>query len=384
MMNLPIGRPLTTLRRVAAGLALTTCCIGCGAAQPAAEIEKLPLADIWTVNPDNPIVEVGDLIDKGLWNDPSVTRLDDGRLAIYMTSSTEKPFEPPVLPFRVVSSDGINWTLDPKTPLLRPGDTPYVSLETPSVVRFKGQWHMYYMGVMPQGSVPGSHIGHAVSDDGVSWRLDPKGVEVVSATGDVTDWNGFLVSEPGAVVYGDRIYLYFCAVGARPGGSPPQKVTIGLATSRDGSSFTEPRMVLEQNDAMFPPQQGYVGYATVSATAHEGRMHLFYNVTANLQGTGSDIAQVALHHAVSDDGVGGWRQDPNVIFTRETHAWTRGGGVIGPTVLFEDGKVRMWFAGHTDKNNFGALYFGGFKGPAFGIGYAEAPLRAFVGGPKAD
>lgn len=345
--------------------------VGCAPSNP---VQASPSAKAqWSVHPGNPIVKAGDLRDKGLWNDPSVVKLDDGRYAMYMTTSVEEPFKPPILPFRAVSRDGVAWTLEPKEPLLRPV-APYVNVETPSVVRFKGQWHMYYMGVMPPGSVPASHIGHAVSDDGITWRHDPNGARVVGATGKVTDWNGFLVSEPGAVVFNGRLYLYFCALGARPGGRPTQIHSIGLATSDDGFKFDAPRRVLSADESIFPPSKGYTGYATVSAVPYNGRMHLFYNVIANPGMTGSDVEQVALHHSVSADGVGGWKQDAQPIFTREDFDWTDGGGIISPSVIVENGRVRMWFAGHMSKGSFVKLIFGGWKGRQFGIGYAEAPV----------
>jgi hypothetical protein len=335
----------------------------------------------WSVAAGNPIVKAGDLRDKGLWNDPCVVKLDDGTYAMYLTTSTKEPFKPPILPFRAVSRDGIAWKLDPAGPVLDTAGTPYVNIETPSVVRYHGQWHMYYMGVLPPGSVPASHIGHAVSPDGIHWTHDPRGTRVIAASGNVADWNGFLVSEPGAVVFKDRIYLYFGALGARPGLKPPQLMTIGLATSADGSVFDTPRRVLSQDETLFPPSKGYAGYATVSAVVDDGQVHLFYNVVSNAALTGSDIEQVALHHAVSTDGVGGWRQDPLPIFVRSDFDWTEG-GIIGPSVIIEGGKVRMWFAGHMSKLSFVRLAFSGWKGRQFGIGYAEAPLAVALGAAR--
>jgi len=331
----------------------------------------------WRVHAGNPVIQAGSMRERAIWNDPSVLRLADGQLAMYLTSSTVEPFKPPILPFRAVSRDGLSWTLDPAGPLLTTAGTPYINIETPTVVRFRGRWHMYFMGVLAPGSVPASHIGHAVSDDGLRWQLDPQGIQAVAATGKVSDWNGFLVSEPGAVVFKDRIYLYFHALGARPGGKPPQLSSIGLATTDDGTHFSPAKPVLTQSEALFPPAAGYAGYATVSAAVHEGRVHLFYNVVANPKLSGSDIEQVALHHSVSDDGETAWRQDPKPIFQRSDFDWTEG-GIISPTVLIEDGKVKMWFAGHMSKLSFVKLMLSGWKGRQFGIGYAETPLDSLA------
>jgi hypothetical protein len=158
-------------------------------------------------------------------------------------------------------------------------------------------------------------------------------------------------------------------------------MTIGLTTSADGSTFDTPRRVLSQDESLFPPSKGYAGYATVSAVAYQGRVHLFYNVVSNPQLSGSDIEQVALHHAVSDNGVSGWRQDPRPIFVRSDFDWTEG-GIISPSVIIENGKVRMWFAGHMSKFSFLKLALGGWKGRQFGIGYAEAPEALALGAAR--
>ena len=319
----PAMRRRNLWRRLAVlGLA---CAIGLGCTEKRRVEAQESAKQQWQLHPQNPIVKAGDLRDRAIWNDPSVLRLDDGTYVMYMTTSVNEPFKPPILPFRALSPDGIRWSLDPAAPLLTPAGTPYIDLETPSVVRYRGKWHMYFMGVLPPGSVPASHIGHALSDDGIHWALDPQGIKVIAATGKVEDWNGFLVSEPGAVVFNDRIYLYFGALGARPGAKPPQIMTIGLATSTDGTHFDTPRRVLAQDDALFPPGKGFAGYATVSAVVDQGRMHLFYNVIANPKMSGSDIEQVALHHAVSGDGETGWRQDKRPILTRADLDWTDDG-----------------------------------------------------------
>lgn len=331
----------------------------------------------WSAHPGNPIIAAGDLREKGLWNDPHVMKLDDGTYVMYMTTSIQEPFKPPILPFRAVSRDGVSWKLDPQTPLLTTTGTPYVTLETPSVVRFKGKWHMYYMGVLPPGSVPASHVGHAISDDGINWRHAPNGTKLVAATGNVEDWNGFLVSEPGAVIFRDKLHLYFAALGERPGLKPPQLMTIGLVTSADGETFDKPRRVLSHNETLYPPSKGYAGYATVSGIVHKDKLHLFYNVISNLKLSGSDIDQVALHHAVSDDGETKWREDSSPIYLREDFDWTAG-GIISPSVLVENGKVRMWFAGHMPKESFAKLMLNGWKGRQFGIGYTETPIANLI------
>jgi hypothetical protein len=172
-----------------------------------------------------PVLPAGALRPRALWNDPSLLRTPDG-YAMYLTTSMGEPFQPPVLPFRAVSRDGRRWSLSPATPLLDPRGGPYASIETPSVVRFAGRYWMAFTGIYPKADPTPMAIGLAVSDDGVKWRVARW--TLLRATGGASDWNGYLVGEPGAVVWQGRLHIYFSAVGARAEG--------GRRASRSASS----------------------------------------------------------------------------------------------------------------------------------------------------
>lgn len=337
-------------------------------------VAELPRQAGWDVKAQ-PVLQIGDLKNKGIWNDPCVLPDDRGGYVMYMTSSTKESFKPPVQPFRAVSPDGVNWRLDPSTPLLDPAGTPYVSIETPSVVFYKGTYHMYYSGIFPQGQVPSMAIGHATSSDGITWKHDTKNKAVISATGTVSDWNGYLVAEPGAVVYNDKIYLYFTSLGARPGGNPPQLQVIGLATSNDGAKFDQPRPVIRQAE-IYPPEKGYVGYSTPSATVRDGAMHVFYNVAHFSAPRDPQWQQVALHHAVSADGERDFRQDPEPILSR-AHLDFPSGEVGGPFVIFEGDQAKMWFLGHAGAKGFLPEMLSTGKTSKFGIRLATTDAARF-------
>ena len=327
----------------------------------------------WAFPQPNPIIKAGDMRSQGLWNDPCV--LHDGTSYImYLTSSTSAPFKPPVLPFRAVSPDGLAWSLSPATPLLSPAGTPFASLETPSVVRFRGAWHMFFTGIMARPNPAPMSVGHAVSADGITWKVTPQ--PVLTATGKITDWNGYLVAEPGAIVWKDRMLVYFAAIGARPGGNPPQAQSIGLAITTDGVTFGPPSRVLEQAP-LYPPSRGFIGYSTPMAFALGNKVHLVYDVAVNWTGDDPEWQQVALHHAVSNrDGEGDFVQDAAPLMTRDDFDWT-GGEIASPTVLVEGSKLHMWFAGHVHKSQLGPLIRRGISGREFGIGYATRPAADF-------
>lgn len=335
----------------------------------------IPSVGGWSFPRPNPVIKAGDFLPRALWNDPHVMRVGDQYL-MYMTTSVSEPFKPPVLPFRATSPDGFAWTLAPATPLLSPAGTPFASLETPSVVRFRGQWHMFVTGVFAKPNPAPFGIGHAVSDDGIVWRVTPQ--PVITATGNMPDWNGFLVGEPGAIVWKDRILVYFSAVGARQGGGPSAAQTIGLAVTTDGVKFSAPRRVLQQSQT-YPPGRHFAGYSTPMAFAVGNRLHLVYDVAISRSGMDPEWQQVALHHAVAiGDGESEFQQDEKPLLTRDDFPWT-GGEIRSPSVLVEGDTLRMWFAGHARRPELGALIRRGFVGSEFGIGYATRPVATLQG-----
>jgi hypothetical protein len=242
---------------------------------------------------DGPVISAGDFREAAMWNDPSVVRTSGGYV-MYATTSVGEPWKPPVLPFRLVSKDGQKWAASPAAPLLQPFGI-YASIETPSVVQFGGAWHMFFTGVHSNPEPSPMSIGHAVSADGVNWRIAKP--SLLSATGEAGDWRSYLVAEPGAVVVGNRLLVYFSAVGARASGTPPQDQSIGVISSIDGSNFSAPQKVLAQG-AQYPAAKGFAGYSAPAALFHGKQVHLFYSVAHFSDDADPQWQQVAVHHAV--------------------------------------------------------------------------------------
>ncbi len=340
----------------------------CGEVDVAQRPDNMPTRGDWRTPLHNPVLPAGSLYPKAMWNDPSVM-IEDGHYVMWLTTSIETPFKPPIVPFRAVSDDlGKTWRLDPPGPVASPKGTRFVSLETPSVVRFHGLYHMFFSGIYPDAKPTLMAIGHAVSKDGKSWIVSPE--PVLTQTGNVTDWNGFLVGEPGAIVRGDEIFVYFSAAGARASGSPMQDQSIGLATTRDGEHFGAQKRVLTQSE-LYPPEKGFAGYSTPQPFELNGHVHLLYDVASSIKGANPEWQQVALHHAYSPtDGRSGFIQDKAPIFTRNSFPWTLG-EIIGPAALVDGGKVKMWFGGHVPISKLGPLVARGYSGEEFGVNYAE-------------
>jgi len=351
-------------------LLATAALVGCS--PPAPPIETPHAQGGWQVSSTAPVIAAGSLRAHGLWNDPSVVR-DGAGYVMYLTSSVGAPFKPPVLPFRATSPDGASWKLDPQGPLLQPV-APYASIETPSVVRFAGRWHLFFTGVYAHPDPAPMAIGHAVSDDGIHWRIDRP--VLIAATGKAGDWNSYLVAEPGAVVVGDRLLVYFSAIGGRASGAPPQMQTIGAVTSTDGVNFSAPAQVLAQG-AHYPAAQGYAGYSSPAAAVAGGRVQLFYSVAHFRDGDDPAWQQVAIQHASSTDGLTGFVEDTAPVLTRDSTRWTSG-EVLAPVPLVDGDTLRLWFAGHVRNADLGPLIARGIAGPEFGIGLATHDLSSFV------
>ncbi len=315
----------------------------------------------WNAFFDNPVIAAGQAMSGALWNNPSVVE-EGGQFVMYLTSNSVPEPGKDVLPYRATSSDSINWAID-TTPLLTlglTGEFDETGIDAPSVVFFNGEYHMYYTGAGSEGLSGPLSVGHATSVDGLTWAKDPNG-PVLVPTGVATDWNGLQVGEPGAVIFNNRVYLYFAAVGLRPGGgTPPVKRTIGLATSIDGYTFDSPQQVLEQG-ARYPALIGFSGYSAPAAVVLDRRLHLFYDAVSE----GPDFVQVALEHAVSSNGLV-WVEDDQSIFVRSDFSWTRR-EIRAPTVIGDNDRVRMWFAGDDFLDR-----------GLWGIGYATADAAIYA------
>lgn len=309
----------------------------------------------FTAHPLNPIISFTQP-NPGVWNDPSVIKVGS-EYWMYATSpnGTSGIFDGNVVPYLLKSSNGINWALSNTAPLLlNNADTTAwdgKGVETPCVVYFNSLYHMYYSAIPKFGNPGQQAIGHATSVDGENWIKD---TIIITPSGIPTDWMSYAAGEPGAVVYNNKIYLYFVGVGARqdttyPGGQS----VIGLVISNDGFNFGVPQNVLSQG-ALYPPALSYYGYSTPNAMVINNVLHLYYDVAKET----TSWMQVALHHAYSPDGLSGFIEDTSPIFQNTDFTWTAR-EIRAPAVLLDSAKVKLWF---------GADDF--FNSGTFGIGYA--------------
>jgi len=302
--------------------------------------QKSSLAD--EISFANPLMKTGDYLSGSNWNDPHV--LHDGTQFV-MYASASQNFDGNVKIYRLVSSNGINWTLSPLTPVLEKSTAGWdsSSVETPAVVYYGGQYHMFYTGYSgTPAETQYYRIGHATSADGIAWTKDESFLlGPTDPTGAPNlDFNQYIVGEPAPVVFDNKIYLYFTAVGANSGVGTTLQV-IGLSRY-NGSTWTAPVSVLEPKQALYP-RALYVGYSTPNAVLTGGKIHLYFDVIAE------PWKQVKIHHAVSDDGVGSWTQDSSPLLNKEDFDWTTE-EIRSPSALIYNGKLYLYVAGHTGSN----------------------------------
>lgn len=325
----------------------------------------------WTVDEDPlPGFGFGDGFERALWNDPWVLPLAPGEGGGYrMWLTAGNPFESPirVSVFTATSADGLSWTRD-DSPLLEPGPSGAwddARVETPTVVRTPdGTFHLYYSGCA--GACGGGiyAIGHATSPDGLTWTKDPAN-PVITTQDDPGQWGFYTAAEPAAIYRPaeDQIFLYY--VAAR-GESVDGSGTFGvlLAKSTDGSRFVHH----EEGGAraavwsLTPshPDTEYRGYSTPAAFVDgDQRVHLVYDHVAGPK----DFFQVGLGYARSDDGVHFTEVTPNIVCLDKSVPW-RSDEVRAPSIVVEQGRVRLWYAGSSR--------FESLETFETGIGYAEA------------
>lgn len=336
----------------------------------AGNLEALPATVAWTVidypaacfmGGETPQLDLSGPDVNWTWNDPHVLKLGN---AYWMYASATDAFVFPVRLYRLSSTDGTQWARNPTTPVLAdaaPGAWDAGGLETPSVVYFQGQYHLFYTAYPykvgdPNHSAFDYRVGHAVSNDGATFsRASTVPVVAPSGTTDLdpsNDWYAFIVGEPGAVVHDGELWVYFTAVGADAGLGTSLEV-IGLVRSADGVNWSPPELVLKPDQNLYPRGEDWVGYSTPNALSTGGGVHLFFDVAR--QPAGGDWKQLRLHHAFSADGASNWVHDPVAIAAAGDFAWAVD-EVRAPHALLDEGVLRLYFAGH-ELNGAGDEHF---------------------------
>ncbi len=289
-----------------------------------------------------PTFKSGDFFDSAIWNDPSVI-YDNNQFVMY--ASAGKGFSGDIDIYRLISQDGITWELNPSTAILENStdDTAIdtKAVETPSVVVFNGTYHMFYTGYAGHFSDSKKYrVLHATSADGITWTKDPNFIIAPTKPDGLLptmEFNQWVTAEPGAVVFKDQLYLYFAAIGANETTQSPLS-TIGLITSKDGTTWSNPRQVLVPDQSIYPADT-YYGYSTPAAAVKDGELELYFDIV-NLD----PWKQIAVSKAVSSNGITDWKLDATPLISTTNVSWASN-EVLAPSTIYKNGKRYLWFSG---------------------------------------
>ena len=322
----------------------------------------------WVQPSGGPVIEIGQQLPFMMWNDPSVIK-DGDVYKMWLSGGDLRNLNSIVVKvYGAQSTDGISWQIDPQ-PMVSPGTKSAWDsqrIETPSVIKVNGVYHMYYAGSNADAAAAGtSSIGHATSPDGIVWTKDPSNPVVTAQTTITTQWGYGGVGEP-AVVYNPLsgiFYLYYVSMRRKPTNTSIAEIGVLLAESYDGTHFTNvtdgsgQRTCVLTRDVPGAPNGAWFGYSSPGALiTKDGLFHLFVSFLVAPVGPNS-AQQVVIDHAKSTDGVNFKLAESNIESAGEGD-W-KSHQVRSPSVIEEAGHLKMWFAGETM-----APYF------AAGIGFA--------------
>lgn len=288
----------------------------------------------------NPIIDYGDEIAGTPWIDPCVLK-ENGQYIMY-TSGVQGGINHPddtIGIYRWLSSDGYSWVLNPKAPVLDHLDGSYYQggVETPSVVFYKGEYHMYNT-VYTENNAYLFKISHATSPDGITWQMDAN--PLLEPSSNYT-WMDTILAEPGVIVKDDTLYLFFAA------GSSAGSFSIGLVRSIDGVNFIDTTQTAQLPTDVYQNGNNYTGLSTPSPVLIGDTIYLFTDVAQNV--FGNNWKQVALHQFKSYGDINKWYHDALPIHVRSDFTWTNGNfgaEIFAINPLLDGNRLRIWYSGY--------------------------------------
>ncbi len=254
-------------------------------------------------------------------------------------------------------SNGINWEFAQGVSDENPESVALINdknswdaiLETPHVQKVGSDYFMYY-AAYPEGIdgtdrlVAPANIGVARSADGITFErflTDP-----ILSTDTENDKDALF--SPSVVELDGTYYMVYTGWCLEDCSGSVQGFGLVGATATDGIQWTKATDLVLDNTAV---GWGQNAFEAELIRAPDDQFYLFFTSDINEQ-------ESALGVARADNPFGPWEVYPQPIL-RKTLAW-EGSGQIAPTVLIENGKVRVWYMSEVD--NFSDFY----------IGYAEA------------
>ncbi len=134
------------------------------------------------------------------------------------------------------SEDGIHWEKSSRNPVLVPDpNVPWMSynLYYPSVIYHDGAYEMWFAGSGGKSWQDTWQIGHAVSDDGYTWRVSSN--QPVIGLGSSSSWKSQSTAAPDVILIDGTYHMWYSGRAK----TQPDDWRIGHATSPDGLIWTD-------------------------------------------------------------------------------------------------------------------------------------------------
>jgi len=243
------------------------------------------------------------------------------------------------------STDSVDWIKrDPPMPVLdvgSPGAWDSRWLDTPAIIHDNNGYKLYYYG--DSLSVVYSAIGMATSTNGISWTKDP--ANPVLEKGELMGWDGFWVESP-AVLYdsvSDLYEMWYTGVGYGPGLPSDLRISIGRATSGDGSIWIKDTLHNPVLDVGAPGSFDD-GWVSVPGVRKTGGIYEMWYVGASIADYAADstLDTSRVGYATSTDGINWIKYGGNpVLSTFDPPVDT--GGPWAPDVVFDGTAYKMLY-----------------------------------------
>ena len=194
------------------------------------------------------------------------------------------------------SDDGITWTKDPKNPVLVKGEENTwneVRVYLPKVLLQDGVFHMWFVGAPAEGY---ENLGYATSTDGSTW-IQYEG-NPMGNIGEVSDWDTGRLFIGGNYHDGEKFHNWYSGSRAPFGDNNSH---VGYATSADGITWVRASdvPVMENGGS---GAWDYPRAQPSTLVVDDGLKHIWYS--------GGDFAEWQIGHATSEDGLS-WEKDAN-------------------------------------------------------------------------
>ena len=213
----------------------------------------------WTKHPGNPVLDVGPM---GSWDDASLLDpmvLFDGSNYHMWYGGFDGSTR---MIGHALSDDGISWTKTGSNPVLTlgaSGSWEDVEHRQPFVILDGPLFRLWYTGA--DGT--NQRFGYATSTDGISWtKYDGNPIMDV---GEIGDWDSIWLASPRIIYQGSSFEMFYSAFSEG-------KIQIGYATSSDGLTWTK----FSGNPVLTPGPNGawddkflFVGSVIFSGTSYD-------------------------------------------------------------------------------------------------------------------